>query len=137
MDWKKKVYGCQCLYGGTKCSIYQTIHGRNYLQNFGFQEWPASSEKCRVLLCPRYKPFKTRRRHTPVNLTLRHDIKVTCAVKMHMPAAARPYHGQLMLLINLGRYFSSLITLSQVGWSFLESGHLQWRRFGCTGRSES
>jgi len=73
---RKKVYGCQCLYGGTKCSNSQSIHGRNYLQNFGFQEWPASSEKCRVLFCPRYKPFKTLRRHTRVNLTLRRDVNV-------------------------------------------------------------
>ena len=61
--------------------------------------------KWRVLFCPRYKPFKTLRRHTPVNLTLRRDIKVTNVCSKDAHACCRSSMSRsLMFLINLGQY---------------------------------
>jgi hypothetical protein len=75
MDWKKKVCGCQCWYGGTKCSISQTIHGRicRILDSRNVQLLERSAEFYFVLDTSRWRL----RGHTPVNLTLRCDIKVT------------------------------------------------------------
>ena len=76
MRWtERKNYARQCLYGVTKCSISQTIHGRicRISDSSNVQLLQRSAEFYFVLDTSRSRL----RWHTPVNLTLRCDIKVT------------------------------------------------------------